>query len=122
MVTRKKRTTKKRRTPAQVRATKKLIAFNRKRRGKKRRRRNPARGTYQTALAALNPRPRRRNPVRPLRKVNDYGIKGGSKWYDGVGWTTSKASAARWPSLKAATACAQKVSNHSNKRVAIHTM
>lgn len=58
-----------RRSPAQMRATRALIAFNRKKGSKKARRRNPV-----AAPLAMNPRSRRRmarrsNPVRMVRRA-----------------------------------------------------
>lgn len=121
---RKKVTRKKRRTPAQQRATAKMLAANKKRRGKKTtRRRNPARGNFLTARAALRtPRTPVRNPVRKLGTTNHYGIKAGSKWFDGKGWTATKANAAMWRTLATARTVAQKVSDHTNKSVTVHTM
>lgn len=117
------------RTAAQQRATRAMLAANKKRRTKKKvRRRNPTiRGTYQTARAALRtPRkPTRgvyRNPVRKLGTTNDYGIKGGAKWFDGAGWTTSKANACKWGNLNACKRIAQKVSDNSGKIISVHTM
>lgn len=120
--------TKKRRarSAAQQRATRAMLAANKKRRTKKKvRRRNPTiRGTYQTARAALRtPRtPTRRNPVRKLGTTNNYGIKGSGKWFDGAGWTASKANACKWGNLKTCERIAQQVSDRSNKSVTVHTM
>lgn len=117
---RKKVTRKKRRTPAQQRATRKMLAANKK---KRTRRRNPARGNFLTARAALRaPRTPARNPVRKLGTMNHYGIKAGSKWFDGRGWTATKANAAMWRTLATARTVAQKVSDHTNKSVTVHSM
>jgi hypothetical protein len=122
---------KKRRSAAQIRATKKMIAAARARRTKKkvpRRKRNPVgntiRGTYQTARA--DPRQvRKRTPVRTGRRMNPmnhYGIKSGGRWFNGRGWTTTKNNAAMWKTLATARDVAQTLSDHTNKPVTIHSM
>lgn len=64
---------KKRRTRAQIAATKKLVAFNKKRRGKKtakktrKKRRTPAQIAATRKLVALN---KRRGKKRPIRRKN----------------------------------------------------
>ena len=120
-------TKKKRRSAAQIRATKKMIAAARARRGtkKKARRRNPTiRGNYLTARA--DPRTvRKRTPVHTTRRmnpINNYGIKAGSKWFDGAGWTPTKRNACKWGNLTTCKRIAQKVSDNSGKVISIHSM
>lgn len=117
-------TRKKTRSAAQIRATRKMIAAARTRRGTRKktaRRRNPVgntiRGTYQNALPPRNPPQGRR-----LNPINDYGIKGSGKWFDGAGWTPTKRNACKWNNLKTCQRVAQKLSDHTNKAVTIHSM
>lgn len=121
MAKKKRKATKKPRSPAQVRATKKLVAFNRKRRGKKKRasKRNPAYGNFMTARNVLKTG-RTTNPARKKSGVYVLMSRSGKsdKYYDGVFWGP-KANAAHWTSIPVVKRIAQSVSDSTGKSISI---
>ena len=121
-----KRKTKRKATPAQLRALAKgrrTLAARRKTK-KKTRRRNPAYGNYSVARGVVRqgwPK-KKRTPTRsanPCRASKQYGIQVGSRYFDGAGMTSKKEDAARWRKLNPCKRVAQKLADATGKDVAI---
>jgi len=118
--------TKRKATPAQLRALKKgraTAARNRrlKKKAPKRKRvarRNPAYKNYQKARsAARGTGIRRANPVRKLAPL--YAIKAGGRYFDGVRFSSKVSNAARFATLAHCKSVAQKVADATGKTCAI---
>ena len=114
----KKKKTKRKATPAQLRALAKGRATLKKKRGKKRVTRKktirrPSRVTHPKARAALR---QPRNPVKPSSRASPhYAIKQGARFYDGSGFTKDKRDAAMWMNLNRCKRVAQKVADATGK-------
>lgn len=113
---------KKKRTPKQIAATKKLVAFNKKRRTKKR----------STKKRSANPRKKTR-PVTITKRTGSsyvyYVVKVNRKtgvmnknpyWYDGVRWTSKKSKAAKWNSQTTAFHVAKSIIARSNDMAGVY--
>lgn len=118
--------TKRKATPAQLRALKKgraTAARNRrlKKKTPKRKkvaRRNPAYSNYQKARsAARGTGVRRANPVRKLAPL--YAIKAGARYFDGVRFSSKVGNAARFATLTHCKSVAQKIADKTGKTCAI---
>ena len=108
-------------TPAQLRALKKAHAALRKKRAatkKKTRRRNPAYGApgYMKARQVA----RGSRAVNPVRKLApQYAIKAGSRYFDGVRFSSNVSNAARFATLAHCKNVAQKIADATGKSCSI---
>ncbi len=113
-----KKKTKRKATPAQLRALKKAHAALRKKRAlkskaPKRARRNPAYGNYSKARSVARGNTRGVNPVKNLAPV--YAIKSGARYFDGVGFSAKVGNAARFATLPHCKNVAQKIADATAK-------
>jgi hypothetical protein len=51
-----------------------------------------------------------------------YGIKNGTRWFDGKGWTADKKKAASWRTLNAAKTIAHALADVTGKSLSIHSV
>ena len=118
-----KRKTKRKATPAQLRALAKgRRTLKKKRAAKKRtRRRNPAYGVpgYMHARSAIRKGTtgRRRNPNRNKRPM--YAIKANGRFFTGKGFTAKKGDAAHWANLSTCESVAQSLADATGKTCSI---
>lgn len=119
-----KRKTKRKATPAQLRALARgraTAARNRKKKAPKRkkvaRRRNPAYGNYQAARAVARGS-RRVNPVRPLG-AKMFFVMRGARYFTGYSFSQQKGLAVHYTSIGAAKAAAQKLANKTGTAIRI---
>lgn len=118
MATKKK--AKRKATPAQLRALKKAHAALRKKRAMKKTtrktRRNPAYGNYSKARQVARGS-RAVNPVRKLAPL--FAIKSGTRYFDGVRFSSKVSDAARFATLAHCKNVAQKIADATGKSCSI---
>lgn len=123
----KKKATRKKRSAKQIAATKKLVALNKKRAKKRTKKRV---GTSQTKRSMATGKPPTKRLKKRRAKNTEAGyypnpksrrvfIKRGSRYFNGAGFSASKANAASYTSEKAALTVARKIADKTGESVTL---